>query len=306
MLDIGLGQGWWPPDVLFALAVAEPDLRVRLRAAEVVCRDAVWTGRVEVVRRLARHPRPPVRATALTGLVRLGRHEEAAGWLDDRSALIRAIARDAARRAGVDTLAHYRTAVATACPTPGAIAGLAETGGQADTALLRDLLAHAERRVRAHAVRGLRLSHAVSIEQTIPLLRDPSPAVVREATAALRPFTRAVPDQLGWDLLADPRVEVRRAGYRLLSVRGPVQRLRAALLLATDSDSRLSGRGITDTTRLARDAAAPAWRRLTLPPLNATSGELADLAALTDRAADVLGEHTTAMLHTWLERSTPS
>src|SRR6266542_479700 len=142
------------------------------------------------------------------------------------------------------------------------------------------------------------------VEQSITLLHDPSPAVIRDATAALRPLTRAVSDQVAWDLLADPRrVELRRAGYRLLRVRGLPQQLRAALLLANDSDARLARRAIADATRLARDAASPSWRRLTLPALDASPDQIVELADLTDRAAEVLGEDTTRMLHAWLVKT---
>jgi len=113
-----------------------------------------------------------------------------------------------------------------------------------------------------------------------------------------------VPDQVAWDLLADPeRVELRRAGYRLLRVRGLSQQLRAALLLANDSDARVARRAIADATRLARDAASPSWRRLTLPALDASPDQIVELAKLTDRAAEVLGEDTTRMLHAWLAKT---
>lgn len=55
----------------------------------------------------------------------------------------------------------------------------------------------------------------------MPLLTDPSPAVVREATTAPRPVAAPLPAELAWQLLAGARVELRRAGYRLLG-RGPV------------------------------------------------------------------------------------
>jgi hypothetical protein len=47
----------------------------------------------------------------------------------------------------------------------------------------------------------MRQLDAIDVDETIPLLRDPSPAVVREATAALRPFHRRVPLGLAWHLL---------------------------------------------------------------------------------------------------------
>jgi hypothetical protein len=105
--------------------------------------------------------------------------------------------------------------------------------------------------------------------------------------------------------LADPhRIELRRAGYRLLRTRGTREQLRAALLLATDPDPRLARRGVEDVNRLARDAASPGWRRLSLPALEATAAQIAELADLTQRAATVLGGDTTQMRQAWLTKST--
>jgi hypothetical protein len=80
-------------------------------AAEAVCRPAVWTHDLDLLRRMARHRRPDVRAVAVSGLVRAGAHAEVLAWLDDPAAPIRTVARDAARSAGIDPREHYRTAV---------------------------------------------------------------------------------------------------------------------------------------------------------------------------------------------------
>ena len=303
ILQLGLSHGWWPPETVLAAA---PDVSVRVRAAEAACRQAVWTRQLDTLRRLARHRHTEVRAVALTGLVRAGEDGAVAAHLADTSPLIRAIARDAARRAGVDALGHYRAAVTGAEPAPGAIAGLAETGGEAETPLLRALLTHPSGRVRAAAVRALRQLDAVPVDETVPLLRDPSPAVVREATAALRPFTRRVPDEVARALLTDPhRAELRQAGYRLLYVRGVAERLRAALLLATDPDPRLARRAVADATGLAREAASPGWGRRSWPALDVPAARIAELADLTDKAAPALRPGTTRMLHAWLAASPP-
>jgi hypothetical protein len=156
LVQIGLAHGWWSADVVFALAVTDTDVWVRVRAAELVCRQAVWSERVDTLRQLARHPGAEVRQVALTGLLRLGHATEVAAYLDDRAPLIRAIAREAARRADIDALPHYRYAVSEPEPATAAIAGLAETGGAADANLLVGLLVHPRSRVRAQAVRALR------------------------------------------------------------------------------------------------------------------------------------------------------
>jgi hypothetical protein len=152
-------------------------------------------------------------------------------------------------------------------------------------------------------VRALHHLDALPVQQVIALLRDPAPAVVREATIALRGRTGAAPTDLAWQLLADAdRVELRRAGYRLLRVRGLVEQLRAALLLATDPDAGLARRAVADATRLARDAASPSWRRLNQPTIDATPAQTTELTQVTAIAASALGPETTHMLHTWLTR----
>ncbi|MFE9204875.1 HEAT repeat domain-containing protein [Micromonospora sp. NPDC007230] len=305
VFDIAVSQGWLRLPDYVTSAETDPDVGIRVRAAEAACREAVWTRRLDVLRRLAGSRWPEVRVVALTGLVRVGHDSDVAVHLDDDAPLVRAVARDAARRLGIDAREHYRLAVGAAEPLLGAIAGLAETGSAADAALLRPLLSHSLAKVRAQAVRGLRVLDAVGVGELLPLLRDPSPAVVREVTAALRPLAGAVPPGLPWELLADGRVELRRAGYRLLRGRGVDVELRAALLLALDPDPRLAGRGKADVTRLARDAEQMTWRRSPRPQLSVTATQHAALVALAARGATVLGEDTSRKLATWLTRTRP-
>jgi hypothetical protein len=75
--------------------------------------------------------------------------------------------------------------------------------------------------------------------------------------------------------------------------------------LTADTDPRLAHRGREDATRLARDAATPAWRRLRQPALPVTADELADLEQLAGHAAASLGEETTMLLLVWLRASRP-
>ncbi|MEU4570821.1 hypothetical protein [Micromonospora sp. NPDC023956] len=300
VLTIGLAHGWLDRDDLVEAAESDPDPLVRVRAAETACRDAVWTGRIPTLRRLAGSRRPAVRATALTGLLRLGHLAEVSARLDDPADLVRAIAREAARRDGTDARAHYRRVVTGDAPTPGAIAGLTETAPSTDAALLHPLLAHPAAPVRAAAVRGLRLLDAVGLPLVTPLLRDPAPAVVREAATALRPLAGALPPALPWDLLADPRAELRRAGYRLLGTGDVRARLRAGLLLAVDPDPGLARRGRADVVRLARDAVRPTGRHPTPPALAVTAAERDDLRRLARDAAPVLGDECVDLLTGWL------
>ncbi|HEY0697065.1 MAG TPA: hypothetical protein VGD43_04575, partial [Micromonospora sp.] len=305
VFDRVLAQGRLRTPDLVTFAESDPDVRVRARAAEGACRDAVWTRRHDVLRRLARSARPEVRVVALTGLVRVGQDADVAGYLNDDAPLVRAVARDAARRLGIDVRARYRTAVDTGEPALGAIAGLAETGSAADAPLLQRLLRHERAGVRAQAVRGLRLLEAVVAGEVVTLLRDPSPAVVREATTALRPVVGALPPNLPWELLSDGRTELRRAGYRLLRGRGVGVELRAALILAVDADPRLAERGRADATRITRVATRTAWRHLHRPELRVTVAEHAELVALAARAAAALGAETSQQLAGWLENNGP-
>ncbi|MEV4657300.1 hypothetical protein [Micromonospora sp. NPDC049301] len=305
VFETGLAQGWLPLPDLVTYALTDRDVRIRSGAAEAACRAAVWTRRPDVLRRLARTVRSEVRAVALTGLVRSGNDGEVVAYLDDGAPLVRSVARDAARRLGIDVRQHYRSAVDVGDPALGAIAGLAETGSVTDAALLRPLLAHRQARVRAQAVRGVRLLDAVVVAELAALVRDPSPAVVREVTAALRPLAGALPPGLPWALLTDARVELRRAGYRLLRGRGVDVELRAALVLTLDVHPRLAERGKADVTRLTRDAAGTTWRHAPRPELRITGPEYADLRALAARAASTLGEETSEALAGWLTSARP-
>lgn len=103
----------------------------------------------------------------------------------------------------------------------------------------------------------------------------------------------------------DGRVELRRAGYRLLRGRGVSVELRAALILAVDADPRLAERGTADATRITRDATRTASHRVPQPPLRVTGTEHAELVTLAARAAAALGAETSQQLTGWLTSSRP-
>jgi hypothetical protein len=282
-------SGTWRLDQKVSIALSSPDVRLRSSAAEAVARDSVWTGRVEVLRRLAASPHAEVRVQALTGLVRLGHDADAVARLDDKSTLVRALARSAALRVGVDAAEYYRSRV-----TPGAVDGLVEVRG--DGRHLVELLAHPSAAIRARAVRALRLLDQVPDDRVLPLLRDRSSAVVREATVAVR----SVPPELPWELLADERPAVRLAGYRLARSQGPVAELRAALAVVVDPHGRLARRGRIDAVRISRDQVSLPWRKRRVEPLEVDAAQAADLRALLDRAAVELDEHTVYLLRNHL------
>ncbi|MDW6058472.1 hypothetical protein SAZ11_10835 [Streptomyces sp. FXJ1.4098] len=233
-LEVAGATGRLPLRALVSLAEGDTDVRIRARAAEAAAREAVWTDRADLLRRLAAARHREVRATALTGLIRTGHPDEATAALDDPAGLVRAVARDAARRTGADPLAHYRAAVSAPQPPAGAVDGLAETGSAADAPLLLPLLDHPQAPIRAHALHALRTFGAAPVDRVIPLLRDPSAKVIRQAVTALRPHTAKLPPGLATALLTDSRAAVRRAGHRLLSEPDPVSRLRTLLPLAAD------------------------------------------------------------------------
>ncbi len=189
-------------------------------------------------------PLTPIMA-ALAGLDRDGLDAEVAAAADDPAPLVRAYARSRI----ADPVAHYRAAV-TDKPTPATVAGLGEVGGYADEAVLTPLLGHSDAPVRAAAVKALSAIDCVPVDAVVPLLQDPSPPVVREASAALRPYRRRLPAELLWRLLTGERAEVRRGAYRILSNWEPAERLRAALILAADTDPGLARRGRDDAYRL--------------------------------------------------------
>ncbi|MCX5209545.1 HEAT repeat domain-containing protein [Kitasatospora sp. NBC_00240] len=285
---------------LLRFAELDADHGLRARAAEAVAREALWTEQHEILRRLAGSTHQGLRVTGLTGLVRAGLAQEAAGHLDDPSPLVRALAREAVRRAGGDAPAHYRAAVAAGSPSPAAVDGLAEVGGPADADALTALLGHPAAQVRARAVRALRLLGAVPVPELTRLLRDNSATVVREAATALLPSAASLPTGLLGELLTDPeRPAVRRAAYRLLARRDTVTALRAALLAAGDPHPRLARQGRTDTVGLARWLGAAGGRDDGRSAAGGDAVPAAELLALAGRVRPRLPEEALAALRGW-------
>ncbi|MFG1805035.1 hypothetical protein [Streptomyces sp. NPDC049040] len=271
---------------LAAMAKRDGDRRCRELLTEAAVREAVWAERDDLLRQLAASSHREVRLLALVGLVKRGLAAEVTPYLGDASALARAVARDAARRTGADALAWYRAAVNT--PTPGAIAGLAESGRKEDSGLLAPLLGHPEPLVRAAAIRGLRTMDAVPVDDVVPLLRDPSTKVIRQATAALGTRTAQLPPGLAESLLADrDRAAVRRAGYRLLHETDPLRRLHTALSVTADQDPRLSRWAADASATLIRSFHTSPWYAGTgkaVPPFDPTPDERRDLLTLAEAA----------------------
>jgi hypothetical protein len=287
-----------------AAALDNPDVRVRARAAETIVRQAVWTRRRSTVDRLAATKHPEVRANAVTGLARLGHHIDAVGFLDDPAPLVRAIARDEARRTGLDPADHYRRTIGGGTFTIATIAGLAETGTPVDSELLRPLLGHELPRVRAAAIRALWSLDPSCAPQLLALLNDPSPAVIREVALALQPIANNLPVDLGWTLLGDAtRADRRRAGYHLLAARTPYDHLRAALIATADPDPKLAQRARADATTIVRDATDNTWRGWPRPDLQPSPDQLTELHQLARTATP--NEQTSHALKSWLHTLNP-
>lgn len=193
--EVGLGRDAFPLGELATVAERNPDLLIRLRAGEAAARQALWTARHELLRRLARARAPQVRALAVTGLVRAGLTAAAGEHLADDSGLVRAVARDAARRTGADPAERYRSLLAAGTPPAGALAGLGECGTDHDGALLLQWLDHPATKARAAAIYGLRQLGTARPQQMVAALHDPvlggGPASHRGAAAARRNAARA-------------------------------------------------------------------------------------------------------------------
>ncbi|WP_433548500.1 hypothetical protein ACQPZG_28140 [Streptomyces sp. CA-294286] len=190
--QVAVERGVFAPLQLALFAATGCDVVVQdrfARAAAVALPAGAATG--EVLDLLLGSRQPRVRATGVTALHRLGLPDRAAPFLTDRAPVVRACARWVLRRHGVDPAPRYRQLCAEPDrfdrTTAAAAAGLGECGERKrDGALLRPLLAHPLPQVRAHAVAGLRALDLTFANDLLPLLDDPSRAVVRAATRALK------------------------------------------------------------------------------------------------------------------------
>ncbi len=189
----------------------------------------------------ARSPR--VRSAGVTALRRAGRSKQAEPFLSDRSALVRACARNVVRQQGGDPAAWYRERCKAPNESellPGAVIGLAECGNRADAGLLRPLLAHPAAGVRARAVAGLRALDCADVKQMRPLLDDPAAEVVRETATVLLPSAKELPaDRLLERTSSQRPRHVCVGAFRLLDAHGGIVAQRAAVGLLADRDMKL-------------------------------------------------------------------
>ncbi len=286
-------------DRLTTAAIREGDLPIRTMCARAAVRAAAGPAHLHAM--LASRT-ALVRAEALQALIVTGDLDVAEAALADRHPLVRGIAQAAVRRTGGDPAEHYRRLAARQAPELGVIAGLEVTGelgvvaGLGETGVADDAdvvarwLAHPRARVRAEAIRALRRLGVTRPAELVPMLRDESPAVARQAVASLQGQIGAVaPAVLEGLLDADNPPSLRLAGYRLLIAGDAWQRLATNLRLLGDADERLRASARADVTAwLVREAAAtfhePSRERA------------AELAGLIEAARPILGDHRAQVL----------
>ncbi|WP_086818793.1 HEAT repeat domain-containing protein [Allokutzneria sp. NRRL B-24872] len=228
-------------------ALRDPDQSNRRLCAEAAARLARLSGEVDAVRVLLNSRSAVVRAEAI---YTLGEVDVAVDALCDRSGAVRQVAQVLVRRAELDPAEHYRRLL----PDPWAVAGLGETGTAADVDNLLRCLKDLRVRTRAEAVRALRrLGHA-DTKTFVPLLDDPAPGVVKQATTSLQ--GKSLPEEFLFGLIEPGRARVvRLAGHRLLRGSGVAPRLIADLELLGDPE--LGGAAREDLLNwLAREAAS--------------------------------------------------
>ncbi|GAA1308241.1 HEAT repeat domain-containing protein [Planotetraspora silvatica] len=155
-------------------------------------------------------------------------------------------------------------------------------------------LGHPRPRVRAEAVRTLRRLGADA--DLTALLEDPAPVVVRNVVSSLRASGPGVPTDLLWTLIGpgNPR-HVRRGAHRLLAEHETWSRIKADLILVTDSDDVLS--------RQAR-ADLDVWRARDFTSVyrGPSATLLRDLETLIAKAETAIGADFARMLR-WIIRS---
>lgn len=240
-----------------AAALTERDNICQSLCGDAVVRAAVRRRQRDTLEHLLGARFTRVRVEALAGLAQIGHPEAGETFLSDRSAVLRATAQWAMRRAGRDPAERYREMLLSVDDSQlrGVVAGLGECGTVDDAELVYGFLRHDRPRVRAEAVRAVRRLGG-TLSRIADGLTDPAPVVVRAALAALRGQPDLPPTDRLWELLcADQPTHVRRAAFSLLVARDTWIRIEADLWGVVDFDETLRARARSDLTRwLDRDA----------------------------------------------------
>lgn len=243
-VELAIRSGVFTAAELARKAAGDTDIVVQDRCADAALAALPEEGpaRDAVLEPLLTARNTRARSSGVTALRRAGRPQAAEAYLTDRSSMVRACARWVLREHGVDPLPRYRALCsdpADPALPPGAVAGLVECGTREEAVtLLRLLPAHPVAAVRAQAVAGLRKLDAVRWSELVPLLDDPSRAVVREAATALLPDAQRL-DAAALTRMLKPGDHRRRAAFRLLTAHGGRPALRAAVKLLDDPDALL-------------------------------------------------------------------
>lgn len=278
-------------DALVAAALTERDNVCRSLCVDAVVRAAVRRRQQDTLERLLGARFARVRVEALNGLAQIGHPEAGEAFLSDQSAMLRATAQWAMRRAGEDIAERYRKMLFSVDDSRlrGVVAGLGECGTADDADLIRGYLRHDRPRVRAEAVRAVRrLGGALS--DIAAMLDDPAPVVVREVVAALRGRPELPPTAQLWELLgADQPPHVRRAAFSLLISRDIWTRIEADLWGAVDFDEKLRVRARSDLTGWLDREASTTYR---LPP----EATVDRLRPLIDTAEPNIGDRKARLL----------
>ncbi|MFB7360787.1 hypothetical protein [Streptomyces hydrogenans] len=266
------------PEGRAALAAAwDPDRRVRAMCLAAVA--DVPDARAADLDVLLASKWPDARAAAVGALAATGRGAAAERFLVDRSRTVRTAAREAVRAAGGRPADWCRARCAEPGRWPYAPLGLAECAERTDgdTALLRELTGHPTARVRASAVAGLRILDPGGWQTALPLLDDPSAAVVREAGKTLVEHAHRVPAEALAARTAPGRSYLQRShALRVLAESYRTEAFVTLMRMLDDPHPTLRAR-----------AALAASRRHWLAH-ETTPEEAAELLALLDRHADAL------------------
>ncbi|PWW59558.1 hypothetical protein [Actinokineospora spheciospongiae] len=246
-----------PLPELLHLARTDRDREVRLICGAAALRAARAADDPGAVHPLLTARTSALRADAVHTLALAGDLRPAAAALTDRTAVVRATAQAALRRAGEDPAAHYRRVDP---PTPESVAGLGETGSRADADAVIPLLAAPLPRMRAAAVDAVHALGAGTPDLLATLLTDPSPRVSRRAVRALR--ATPPPEPFLWAALAPGNpTHQRTAAYALLRAASPACRLHTDLLLLADPADPLHGAAERDIAEWLRSGSATAYLR---------------------------------------------
>jgi hypothetical protein len=274
-----LESGRADSDAIVAAALTEPDIICQRLSVDAVVRAAVRDRQRDALDRLLAARFARVRVAALAGLVQIGHPEVGEAFLADRSAMVRATAQWAMRRAGRDAAERYRAMLASGDDSlvRTAVAGLGECGVVDDAEVITRYIWHDRPRVRAEAVRAVRRLGG-TLGPVADMLTDPAPVVVRAVADAVLGQAGLVAIDRLWELLAaDQPDHVRRTGFRLLIARDTWTRIEADLWGAIDFNETLRAYARSDLSGWLDCGASTAYQ---MPPQSTRErlGRLIDAA----------------------------